>query len=151
MTVLVGGGLVQAVFTAALLLLGTTTGASLALLLPATFFGGVGNMLVIVGFMVTATSGLPDAEQGLATGLASMSQQVGITLGTPLMSAVVTTGTAGATTASAIHQGVTTAIAVNAALVLLGVAVAALFLRDRSGAVQPVDAPRPAPSRPIGR
>ncbi|MEW1996846.1 MFS transporter [Streptomyces coelicoflavus] len=150
-TVLVGGGLVQAVFTAALLLLGTTTGASLALLLPATFFGGVGNMLVIVGFMVTATSGLPDAEQGLATGLASMSQQVGITLGTPLMSAVVTTGTTGATTASAIHQGVTTAIAVNAALVLLGVAVAALFLRDRSGAVQPVDAPRPAPSCPIGR
>ncbi|OEV22238.1 hypothetical protein AN219_27115, partial [Streptomyces nanshensis] len=74
--------------TAALLFLGTTTGAALGLLLPATFLGGVGNMLVIVGFMVTATSGLPDAEQGLATGLASMSQQVGITMGTPVMSAV---------------------------------------------------------------
>ncbi|MEU9520638.1 MFS transporter [Streptomyces sp. NPDC048224] len=133
LTVLVGGGLVQAVFTAALLFLGTTTGASLALLLPATFFGGVGNMLVIVGFMVTATSGLPDSEQGLATGLASMSQQVGITMGTPIMSAVATAGTAGAATASSIHQGVTTAIAVNAALVLLGVAVAALFLRRRTG------------------
>ncbi|CAM5650239.1 hypothetical protein SVIOM342S_08057 [Streptomyces violaceorubidus] len=132
MTVLVGGGLVQAAFTAALLFLGTTTGASLALLLPATFIGGVGNMLVIVGFMVTATSGLPDAEQGLATGLASMSQQVGITMGTPVMSAVVTAGTAGATTAGAVHHGVTTAIAVNAALVLLGVAVAALFLRTRT-------------------
>ncbi len=131
-TVLVGGGLVQAAFTAALLFLGTTTGASLALLLPATFIGGVGNMLVIVGFMVTATSGLPDAEQGLATGLASMSQQVGITMGTPVMSAVVTAGTAGATTAGAVHHGVTTAIAVNAALVLLGVAVAALFLRTRT-------------------
>ncbi|CAM5686310.1 MFS transporter OS=Streptomyces tendae OX=1932 GN=GUR47_32245 PE=4 SV=1 [Streptomyces tendae] len=127
-TVLVGGGLVHA----ALLFLGTTTGASLALLLPATFIGGVGNMLVIVGFMVTATSGLPDAEQGLATGLASMSQQVGITMGTPVMSAVVTAGTAGATTAGAVHHGVTTAIAVNAALVLLGVAVAALFLRTRT-------------------
>ncbi|MFJ4712146.1 MFS transporter [Streptomyces sp. NPDC088785] len=131
LTALVAGGLVQAVFTAALLLLGTTAGGSLALLLPATFFGGVGNMLVIVGFMVTATSGLPDAEQGLATGLAAMSQQVGITLGTPVMSAVVTASTAGAATASAVHHGVTVALAVNAALVLLGVVLAALFLRDR--------------------
>ncbi|MEU7314339.1 MFS transporter [Streptomyces sp. NPDC007083] len=126
---LVGGGLLQAVATAALLFLGTTTGAALGLLLPATFLGGVGNMLVIVGFMVTATSGLPDAEQGLATGLASMSQQVGITMGTPIMSAVVTAGTAGATTATAIRHGVTTAIAVNTALVLLGTVLAALFLR----------------------
>ncbi|WP_338701419.1 MFS transporter [Streptomyces sp. Q6] len=132
LTALVAGGVIQTVFTAALLFLGTTTGASLALLLPATFFGGVGNMLVIVGFMVTATSGLPDAEQGLATGLASMSQQVGITMGTPIMSAVVTATTAGAATASAVHHGVTVAIAVNAALVLLGVVLAALFLRTRT-------------------
>jgi EmrB/QacA subfamily drug resistance transporter len=132
LTALVAGGAVQAVFTAALLLLGTTTGASLALLLPATFFGGVGNMLVIVGFMVTATSGLPDAEQGLATGLASMAQQVGITLGTPVMSAVVTAATAGAATASAVHHGVTVAIGVNAGLVLLGVVLAAVFLRPRT-------------------
>ncbi|OIJ87892.1 MFS transporter [Streptomyces colonosanans] len=128
---LVAGGLIQTVFTAALLFLGTTSGAALGLLLPATFFGGIGNMLVIVGFMVTATSGLPDAEQGLATGLASMSQQVGITMGTPIMSAVVTASTAGATTASAIHHGVTVAIAVNAALVLLGVLIAGTFLRPR--------------------
>ncbi|MFG3551199.1 MFS transporter [Streptomyces sp. NPDC047725] len=134
LTALVAGGLVQTVFTAALLFLGTTTGASMALLLPATFFGGVGNMLVIVGFMVTATSGLPDREQGLATGLASMSQQVGITLGTPIMSTVVTATTAGSATAAAIHDGVTVAIAVNAALVLLGVALAAAFLRAKQPA-----------------
>ncbi|MEW2529506.1 MFS transporter [Streptomyces sp. NPDC047071] len=137
LTALVAGGVIQTVFTAALLFLGTTTGASLALLLPATFFGGIGNMLVIVGFMVTATSGLPDAEQGLATGLASMSQQVGITMGTPIMSAVVTATTTGASTASAVHHGVTVAIAVNAALVLLGVVFAAVFLRPKraTGAV----------------
>ncbi|MFJ5091526.1 MFS transporter [Streptomyces sp. NPDC088674] len=133
-TVLLAGGLVQTVFTAALLFLGlpgTGAGAALGLLLPATFFGGVGNMLVIVGFMVTATSGLPDEEQGLATGLASMSQQIGITMGTPLMSAVVTASTTGAATAAAVRHGVTTALAVNAALVLLGVLVAALLPRDR--------------------
>ncbi|MER6511665.1 MFS transporter [Nonomuraea sp. NPDC001636] len=129
-TVLVGGGLLQAVSTGALLLLGGTSG-SMALLLPATFLGGVGNMLVIVGFMVTATTGLPDREQGLATGLASMSQQIGITMGTPIMSAIVTAVTAGAVTGAAVLHGVTVAIAVNAALVLLGVLVAAIFLRGR--------------------
>ncbi|MFE2615627.1 MFS transporter [Micromonospora chalcea] len=134
LTTLVAGGLIQAVFTAALIFLGTGTASSMALLLPATFLGGVGNMLVIVGFMVTATSGLPDREQGLATGLATMSQQVGITMGTPIMSAIVTAVTAvtaGAATASAILDGVTVAIAVNAALVGLGVLVAAVFLRAR--------------------
>ncbi|MEV0627924.1 MFS transporter [Nonomuraea wenchangensis] len=126
--VLVGGGLLQAVSTAALLLLGDT-GAAMALLLPATFLGGVGNMLVIVGFMVTATAGLPDHQQGLATGLASMSQQVGITMGTPIMSAIVTAVTGGAVSAGAIRHGVLVAVAANAALVLLGVLVAAVFLR----------------------
>ncbi|WP_106402181.1 MFS transporter [Actinocorallia populi] len=130
LTALVAGGLLQAVSTAALLLLGGTQ-ASMGLLLPATFLGGVGNMLVIVGFMVTATTGLPDREQGLATGLASMSQQVGITMGTPIMSAIVTATTAGAVTAGAILDGVTVAIAANTALVLLGVLIAAAALRTR--------------------
>ncbi|MEV5894382.1 MFS transporter [Nonomuraea fuscirosea] len=125
---LVGGGLLQAVFTAVLLLLGGTP-ASLWLQLPATFLGGVGNMLVIVGFMVTATAGLPDREQGLATGLASMSQQVGITMGTPIMSAIVTATSAGAVSAGAVLHGVRAAVAVNAALVLLGVLIAVVALR----------------------
>ncbi|AYG78492.1 putative MFS-type transporter EfpA [Streptomyces hundungensis] len=130
LTALVAGGLIQTAFTAVLLLLGPES-ASMWLLLPATFFGGIGNMLVIVGFMVTATSGLPDSEQGLATGLATMSQQIGITMGTPVMSAVVTAATSGAVTAGAILHGVTVAIGVNAALVLLGVLIATVFLRNR--------------------
>ena len=62
----------------------------LALVLVATFVGGVANLVAIVGFMVTVTTGVPDREQGLATGLATMSQQVGITMGIPIMSAIVT-------------------------------------------------------------
>ncbi|WTT40663.1 MFS transporter [Kitasatospora sp. NBC_00085] len=121
---LIAGFLVQAVATASLVLLGADR-AWLGLLLAATFVGGVGNMLAIVGFMVTATSGLPDEEQGLATGVATMTQQVGITLGTPVMSAVATAAAAGTT----VLTGVGWAIAVNAALVLLAAAAAALFLR----------------------
>ncbi|WP_328614988.1 MFS transporter [Amycolatopsis sp. NBC_00355] len=124
---LIAGGLLQAVFTAALLGLGEDR-SWLALMLIAGFAGGVGNMLVIVGFMVTATSGLADHEQGLATGLATMTQQVGITMGTPIMSVVVTTAAAG-TGATAVLGGLKAAIAVNAAIVVLGLLTSALFLR----------------------
>lgn len=37
-------------------------------LLLLVFVGGVANLVAIVGYVTTATSGLPDHEQGLATG-----------------------------------------------------------------------------------
>lgn len=130
---LIVGGLLQMVFTAALVGLGDDR-SFMWLMLIASFLGGIGNMLAIVGFMVTATSGLANHEQGLATGLATMTQQVGITMGTPIMSAVVTAAMAG-TGATAILGGLKVAIAVNAAIVLVGVITSALFLRsDRSTA-----------------
>jgi EmrB/QacA subfamily drug resistance transporter len=129
-TTLVVGGLVQAAATASLLMLGQSH-ASLGLLLPATFVGGVGNMFVIVGFMVTATSGLPDNEQGMATGLATMTQQIGITMGTPIMSSIVATQAGAHTSAHSVLDGVALAVLVNAALVLVGVLTTA-FIRGRS-------------------
>ncbi|GGS19870.1 MFS transporter [Streptomyces parvus] len=121
------GGTVQAAATLSLVALGTS-GAWIWLLLAATFVGGVGNMLMIVGFMVTATSGLPDEEQGRATGLATMTQQVGIALGIPVMSAVVTARTGAAHGPEAVLSGVSTAILVNSALVLAGAVLAGYFL-----------------------
>ncbi|MCM2577625.1 MFS transporter [Streptomyces meridianus] len=125
---LVTGGLVQAVATAALLTLGGDR-SSMAVLLVATFIGGVGNMLVIVGFMVTATSGLPDREQGMAAGLATMTQQIGITMGTPIMSAIVTARMGTDAGPRGVLDGVGLAVLVNAAIVVLGVVLAAVFLR----------------------
>lgn len=126
---LVIGGLLQAAATASLLGLGESH-SFLWLLLPATFLGGIGNMFVIVGFMVTATSGLPDQEQGMATGLATMTQQIGITMGTPIMSSIVATQTGGLTTAHHVLDGVSLAVLVNAVLVLIGVLVTA-FIHSR--------------------
>jgi EmrB/QacA subfamily drug resistance transporter len=125
---LIAGGLLQTVATAALLGLGGDR-SWMWLLLVATFSGGVGNMLVIVGFMITATTGLPDHEQGLATGLATMTQQVGITMGTPIMSAIATAAITGAG-AAGILGGLKVAVGVNAAIVLVGVLAAVLFLRE---------------------
>ncbi|WP_405010691.1 MFS transporter [Kitasatospora sp. NBC_01539] len=128
---LVTGGIVQAVATAALLGLGDDR-SWMWLLLLATFVGGVGNMLVIVGFMVTATSGLPDEDQGMATGVATMTQQIGITMGTPIMSAIATAGIGASATAAAILDGVGTAVLVNAVIVAVGAVLAGVFLRKRA-------------------
>ncbi|WP_406044867.1 MFS transporter [Micromonospora sp. NBC_00898] len=126
---LVAGFGVQAAATLSLLLLGPAH-AWVVLLLAATFVGGVANLVAIVGFMVTATSGLPDDEQGLATGIATLSQQVGITMGIPVMSAVVaaTVNSLGGESADTVLTGVTTAIVVNASGCLVGALVAALLL-----------------------
>jgi predicted MFS family arabinose efflux permease len=107
------GFLIQAVATLSLVLLGKDS-SWMALLLVATFVGGVANLIAIVGFMVTATTGLPNEEQGLATGLATMSQRV-----TSL----------GGENPSTVLSGVTTAIWVNTALCLVAAALVAVFLR----------------------
>ncbi|MEV4097536.1 MFS transporter [Streptosporangium saharense] len=126
---IVGGLVVQAASTLPLALLGPEP-RWIVLLLAATFVGGVANLVAIVGFMVTATSGLPDGEQGLATGLATMSQQIGITMGIPVMSAVVTAHVH--SRGGDVLGGVSTAIVVNAALALVTAVTVALFLRSPS-------------------
>ncbi|WP_284117263.1 MFS transporter [Streptomyces fragilis] len=128
----VAGFTLQAAATAPLLLLGHLPGW-FGVLLAATFVGGAANLVAIVGFMVTATSGLPDGEQGVATGLATMSQQVGITLGTPVMSTVVTLAAAGST--AGVERGVTAAIALNA-LLCGGAALLFGFALPRTRAVR---------------
>jgi len=123
---------VQAAMTGVLYLLGDTSG-SLWLVLGATAVGGFVHCLAVVSFMVTSTSGLSNQVQGLATGLASMTQQIGITLGIPVMSAVATsrmlTTSGGSSSPSAVLGGVTFALLVDAVVVVLGAMLIAVFLR----------------------
>ena len=126
-----GAMVVQAAATAALLFMGHDA-AVLGLILAATFVGGVANLVAIVGFMIRATGGIPAEDQGLATGVANMSTQVGITLGTPIMAAVLAPWLllGGAVNLVA---GVHVAIAVNAGLCLLTAVLAVLFLGVKGG------------------
>lgn len=112
-TAIVLGLIVQAAATVPLAFVSSDRGWLVPLLLLA-FLGGVANLVAIVGFVVTSTAGVPAADQGLATGLVTMSQQVGIALGTPVMSAIVT-----AWATSALLDGLQVAIGVNAALALV--------------------------------
>jgi MFS family permease len=129
---IITGLTIQAAATGSLLFINTDQ-ASLVIVLTATFVGGVANLAAIVGFMVTATTGLPDTEQGLATGLATMSQQIGITMGIPVMSTLIAAALLGHGASSDAQEqvlaAVLPAIGINAALCLAAALLTALFLR----------------------
>ena len=127
---IVAGLTVQAVATGSLLFISTSP-ASIIIVLIATFIGGVANLAAIVGFMVTATTGLPNTEQGLATGLTTMSQQIGITMGIPVMSTIIAASLPSLTSghsAAQVLDGVLSAIGINAALCLATALLIGLFL-----------------------
>jgi MFS family permease len=84
------GMTVQGLATVPLVFLGTDR-LALLIVIPALFIGFFGHVAAIVAYTVTGTSGLPNEEQGLATGLTSMTQQVAITVGIPILSAIAAT------------------------------------------------------------
>jgi MFS family permease len=83
----------------------------------------------IISYGLTVTSGVPDEQQGLATGLVTSTQQVGLTVGIPLLGVL-------ATTSGDLMSGVHTVLAIDAAVVLAAAALVAVGLRVRSGAVE---------------
>ena len=92
-------------------------------LIAPKIIGRTSAKTAIVGYAVASTAGVPSDQQGLATGLVTMSQQVGITLGTPVMSAIAT-GVA----ASTLLPGLQLAIGINAGVALLSAVLVAAFL-----------------------
>jgi MFS family permease len=143
-----GGLTVQAVLTAMLVFVGPTLG-SLWLVGATTFVGAVGHVCAIVGFMVSATTGLPDREQGLATGLATMTQQVAIAVGVPVMSAVAI-GLGGLDSLPALRW----AMVLDAGVVLAGAVLVGQGLRvaarpgSEANAVVPEPRSAEGPERP---
>jgi MFS family permease len=86
--VLLAALLVQGGMTVPLILLGTQA-TWLWLLIPALFGGFFGHITAVVAATVTATSEVPDADKGLATGLITTSQRVAVTIGIPVLGAVM--------------------------------------------------------------
>jgi MFS family permease len=123
--ILVVGLAVQGLATLPLVFLGTGR-VSLAVLIPALFIGFFGHVSAIVAFMVTGTSGLPNEEQGLATGLTSMTQQVAITIGIPILGSI-------AATQSVRLTGIHLALSVDVAVTLVSVVLIWFGLRPRAG------------------
>ncbi|GAA4199363.1 MFS transporter [Actinocatenispora rupis] len=131
-TVLVGGLTIQAVTTAVLLATGAAGGVWLILVFCTVAFGG--HMAAVVSYGITATSGLSNREQGLATGLLTTAQQVGVTVGIPILSALyaahaATLRAGGADRAHAMLGGIHLGIATNAAIVLAAAVLIGVALR----------------------
>jgi MFS family permease len=123
--VLVGGMAVQGLSTVPLVFAGAGS-TGLAVAIPALFVSFFGHVTSIVAYTVTGTSGLPDEEQGLATGITSMTQQVGITIGIPILGAIA----AGAASELAgIHLALTAGVVVTA----VGAVLVRTGLRPRPG------------------
>ncbi|WCD84531.1 putative MFS-type transporter EfpA [Streptomyces xanthophaeus] len=121
---LVGSLIGQGVFGSALLGIGTGSGALLATV--AVSVASMCHLGAIVAYGLTVTSGVPDAEQGLATGLVTTTQQVGLTIGIPLLGVL-------ATTQASLFDGVRTVLAVDSALVIAaGILVAIGLGRERA-------------------
>jgi MFS family permease len=113
--VLTAGMAVQGLAILPLVFIGTDASA-LAVLVPALFIGFFGHVAAIVAHTVTATSGLPNDEQGLATGLTSMTQQVAIAIGIPILTALAATQAAQLT---GIRFALSVAVVVTLASVVL--------------------------------
>lgn len=133
---LVAGLVAQGVTVGALFFAGSSRGW-LVPVLALAFLSSYAHVTAIVGFMVTATSGLPNEEQGLATGITTLTQQVAITVGIPIMSAIAIARTRSLSGAHSLRDatlsGINTGILVNGLLVVaIGVLVGMVLLRRRA-------------------
>ncbi|WAL95435.1 MFS transporter [Streptomyces sp. Je 1-369] len=120
---LVGSLVGQGVLGAALLGIGEG-GYSVWLATAAVSVASMFHLGAIVSYGVTVTSGVPDEEQGLATGLVTSTQQVGLTIGIPVLGVLATTG-------SDLLSGTRTVLAIDAAVVLVTAAAVAVGLGGR--------------------
>ncbi|MFZ4301160.1 MFS transporter [Streptomyces cinereoruber] len=116
---LAGQGLLTAV------LLGVSEGSGAVLATVAVSLASMCHLGAIISYGLTVTSGVPDGEQGLATGLVTTTQQVGITIGIPLLGVLATTG-------GNLYGGVRTVLALDAAVVLGTALLVGLGLRRRA-------------------
>jgi predicted MFS family arabinose efflux permease len=114
---------VQGLMVLPLVFLGADRRA-LFVLVPALFIGFFAHVTSLVSYTVIGTSGLPDNEQGLATGLTSMTQQIALTIGAPVM---VSVAASQADTLTGTHL----ALGVNVAVTLASVLFIWFGLRPR--------------------
>lgn len=124
------GLVLQAVGPGGLFLLTASGRTPVAAALAVLCVGAFGHVSAVVSYMVTGTSGLDDETQGLAASLATMTQQVALAVGIPILSAVATSHIrvlSGAGSA-AVLSGVRLALGVDACVLLAAIALLVVFL-----------------------
>jgi MFS family permease len=110
--------------------------------LPSILLTSLGMGAVFVPLTLVATTGLADADQGLASGLFNTSQQIGGALGLAVL-ATISASKGGETSAQLVH-GFHWAFAGSAAFVLA--ALIALGALLRRGDLERIEAPESEPA-----
>ena len=103
-------------------------------LFPAFVLGGAGMGLSFVPVTILGLAGVSRVDAGVASGLINTSRQIGGAIGIAASSAIAAaaTGRYGdgpVTSLAALDRGYQTALAALTGLLLLGAAVAAIFIR----------------------
>lgn len=120
-----------------LLLLGLSAqGTYLSTLFPGMLVFGLGISPLIASLIISATAGVGNDEQGLATGLFNTSQQVGAGLGLAVIVVISTIRTAsvaqgGAASAVALSDGFQAALIGCACLVVIALLIALLVIQSK--------------------
>ena len=123
-------------------------GSFLVDVLPGMLVLGGGAAFGFMAVILASTSGVPENEAGLASGLVNTSQQMGGALGLAALAAVAAAYTAlvaGPGPVAALNAGYHAAFLAGAGCVLLGILFAAAGLRD----VRPGDGPAEIPDHPL--
>jgi EmrB/QacA subfamily drug resistance transporter len=108
-------------------------GSYVANVLPSIALSSLGMGAVFMPLTLVATTGLDDADQGLASGLFNTSQQVGGALGLAVLSTLATSksSSAGGSQLHALVVGFHWAFAAGAVVMVLALAVMVALLRAR--------------------
>ncbi|CAM5347590.1 MFS transporter [Streptomyces avidinii] len=122
---LVGSLLGQGALTSVLVTVGSGSGALVATV--AVSLASMFHLGAIIAYGLTVTSGVPDEEQGLATGLVTTTQQVGLTVGIPLLGVLATTG-------ASLSDGVRTVLVIDAVILVSAAVLVGFGLRVRARA-----------------
>ena len=118
-----------------LLFLRTTPGSGfITVLIPAMLVTGAGMGLGFVGVTIAATTGVPDRDQGIASGLINTSQQVGTAVGLAILVTIAGSvmRASHAQPAAAVVAGYHAAFVVAAAIAVAAALIALIVLRRPS-------------------
>ncbi len=123
--------------------------------LPSLLVMGFGFGLIFAPSISTATLGVDPNDSGIASAMVNVSQQVGGSIGTALLSTIAVSATthyvsshrpaSAAVLAQGAVHGYTTAFVISASIFAGAGILAALLLRPKAAA--PAPAPAPAPAR----
>jgi EmrB/QacA subfamily drug resistance transporter len=113
-------------------------GSFLVDVLPGMLVLGIGAAFAFMAVILASTSGVPEGEAGLASGLVNTSQQMGGALGLAVLAAVASAYTASVASSqpgevAALNSGYHAAFLVGAGCVVLGALIATTLLRLPKG------------------